>query len=114
MENDDKRGSYIVTISKKKIETNYDIIEVSDTDIFFSKDYRDENYYLNNNAAFSFTQYGTINGYYKRVNPPKNAKQEMDQALKQIQSEIKQNSEKPLINIQWLWNLWFSLPSQYR
>lgn len=114
VENDDKRGSYIVTISKKKIETNYDIIEVSDTDIFFSKDYRDENYYLNNNASFSFTQYGTINGYYKRGNPPKNAKQKMDQALKQIQSEIKQNSEKPLINIQWLWNLWFSLPSQYR
>ena len=37
VENDDKRGSYIVTISKKKIETNYDIIEVSDTDIFLVK-----------------------------------------------------------------------------
>ena len=114
VENDDKRGSYIVTVNKREIETNFDIIEVSDTDIFFSKDYRDKNYYLNNNASFSFTEHGTINGYYKIGKPPKNAKQEMTHALEQIQSEIKQNSEKPLINIQWLWNLWFRLPSQYR
>ena len=109
VENDDKRGSYIVTINKKRIETNSDIIEVSDTYIFFSKDYRDRNYYLNNNASFSFTEHGTINGYYRRGNPPKNAKKEIIYALDQIQSEIKQNSEKPLINIQWIWDFWFKI-----
>ena len=60
-------------------------------------------------SSFSFSENGVINEYYKIGNPPKNAKQEMKHALEQIQSEIKQTSEKPLINIQWLWNLWFRI-----
>ncbi|MFR0608811.1 hypothetical protein ACLUV9_10620 [Limosilactobacillus balticus] len=114
VENDDKRGSYTVSINKKRIHTEQDIVELNGAHIRYSKDYNDPNYYLNNLASFSFSENGVINEYYKIGNPPKNAKQEMKHALEQIQSEIKQNSEKPLINIQWLWNLWFSLPSKYR
>ena len=50
-----------------------------------------------------------IDGYYGEGVPPKNAKKVLRHSLNQIQAEIKQNSEKPLINIQWLWNIWFSM-----
>lgn len=99
VENDDKRGSYIVSISKRQVRTGKDIVELNGAHIRYSKDYNDPSYYLDNLASFSFSENGVINEYYKIGNPPKNAKQEMLHALEQIQSEIKQNSEKPLINL---------------
>ena len=74
VENDDKRGSYTVSINKKRIHTEQDIVELNGAHIRYSKDYNDPNYYLNNLASFSFSENGVINEYYKIGNPPKNAK----------------------------------------
>lgn len=109
VENDDKRGSYMVRISKKRIHTNYDIIDLTDSSILYSSNYNDESYYLNDCAKFTFAENGMIDGYYREGVPPKNAKKVLRHSLNRIQAEIKQNSEKPLINIQWLWNIWFSM-----
>ncbi|RMX27552.1 hypothetical protein [Limosilactobacillus reuteri] len=54
VENDDKRGSYTVSINKKRIHTEQDIVELNGAHIRYSKDYNDPNYYLNNLASFSF------------------------------------------------------------
>ncbi len=70
-----------------------------------------KSYYLQDFYVISFSRYGIVDEETKTGTVPTKAKRVLYQNLGKIQSEIKNNSEKPLINIQWLWNIWFKVPN---
>lgn len=111
VQNKELIGSYLVTIQRSKRNK---LIELDHNYMSYYNDTKKKDYSLQDYYSLSFSSNGYIDESIKDGTTPKNANRLLYKNLEEIQTEIKQNSSRPLINFQWLWNLWFSLPSKYR
>ena len=66
------------------------------------------------NYTIYFDEYGDYDGYSKEKGVPSYSRKLLLTHLNIIQNEIKQNAPKPKVNLQWIWNIWFNIPDQYK
>ena len=104
VKNKDLIGSYLVTV---KLSKGNKLIELDHNYMSYYNDTKKKDYYLQDYYSLSFSDNGSIDESIKDGTIPKNANPLLYRNLEQIQAEIKQNSSRPLINLQWLWNIWF-------
>ena len=106
VQNEDRRGSYQVTIRRPDGKS---FLKLKGFAITYYRNGTDDHYYLKDFYVISFSRYGIINGKAKDGRVPSKAENFLYSNLEKIQSEIKNNTSKPLINIQWIWDFWFKI-----
>lgn len=99
------RGPLIMEIDKKNVKAGGDILKISEHFITYIP--KKANYY--NRYTIFITEDGSYDGYEKGKNIPVYSKKLTVNHLNRVQKEIKQNTPKPKVNLQWIWNLWFKI-----
>ena len=99
------RGPLIMEIDKKSVKVDGDILRISEHFITYIP--KESNYY--NRYTIFITEDGSYDGYAKGKNIPFYSKKITFHHLNRVQNEIKQNTPKPKVNLQWVWNVWFKI-----
>lgn len=104
--NSSVREQDIMWVLKRNLERKGDLLRLTRYSI---------TYELNENDSWPkeykiyFKDNGIYNGENKSKNMPSYSEKLTLSNLNNIQNEIKQNTPKPKVNLQWIWNVWFKI-----
>lgn len=100
------RGPIMMQVSKRNIKEKNDIFMLTEHTATYAPKEGD---WLISRYGIYFDESGTYDDYSKDKGIPAYSKELVTRHLKNVQNEIKQNTPKPKVNLQWIWNIWFKI-----
>lgn len=102
------RGPILMKITREGIRKRHDILQIKGGSAFYALSTSER--MVGNSYELYFFKHnnGTVDSENSK-NMPNYSRKLIYDELNKIQNEIKQNTPKPKVNLQWVWNVWFKI-----
>ncbi|MDK8115608.1 hypothetical protein QP705_00115 [Limosilactobacillus reuteri] len=100
------RGPIKMDLTKRSIQRNGDLLEIDEKSAVYSL--KPSGQITGDNYGLYFSNNGKVEEEIQK-NIPNYSRKLIYDELNKIQNEIKQNTPKPKVNLQWIWNIWFRI-----
>ncbi|MCD7131463.1 hypothetical protein [Limosilactobacillus balticus] len=100
------RGPLIIRLTKDNLQRKGDFLEIDEYAAVYSLTRADQ--MTDDNYGLYFSNNGKVKQEIKQ-NMPNYSRKLIYNELNYVQNEIKQNTPKPKVNLQWIWNVWFKI-----
>ncbi|WP_019251818.1 hypothetical protein [Limosilactobacillus reuteri] len=100
------RGPLKIRLTKENLQRKGDVLEIDEYSAVYSLNRSDQ--MTEDNYGLYFSNNGNVEEEIQK-NMPNYSRKLIYDELNKIQNGIKQNTPKPKVNLQWIWNVWFKI-----